>query len=56
MEDSNAAYSAYQAGEVSLCKDVPTAEIPRLRDQEDFYLVPKLATASFQTEKKKKAV
>ncbi|WP_077611003.1 peptide ABC transporter substrate-binding protein [Clostridium sp. Marseille-P2415] len=53
MEDSNAAYSAYQAGEISLCKDVPTAEIPRLRDQEDFHLDPKQATAyiSFQLEK-----
>ncbi|MEY8351877.1 peptide ABC transporter substrate-binding protein [Lachnospiraceae bacterium 54-53] len=53
MEDSNAAYSAYQAGEISLCKDVPTAEIPRLREQEDFHLDPKQATSyiSFQIEK-----
>ncbi len=53
MEDSNAAYSAYQTGEISLCKDVPTAEIPSLRDHADFHLDPKRATAyvSFQTEK-----
>lgn len=53
MEDSNAAYSAYQTGEISLCKYVPTAEIPRLRDHEDFHLDPKQATSyiSFQTQK-----
>jgi oligopeptide transport system substrate-binding protein len=53
MEDMNASYSAYEAGEIEFCKDVPTAEISRLKDREDFYIVPKLSTSyvSFQTEK-----
>lgn len=38
MEDSNAAYSAYQTGEVLMIKDVPTEEIPTLREQDDFYV------------------
>ena len=32
MEDSNAAYSAYQTGEVQMIKDIPTEEIPSLQD------------------------
>ena len=30
IEDSNAAYSAYQTGEILMIKDVPTEEIPSL--------------------------
>lgn len=38
MEDSNAAYSAYQNGELQLIKDVPTEEIPSLLGTDDFYV------------------
>lgn len=38
MEDSNAAYSAYQTGEVLMIKDVPTEEIPSLTGTDDFYV------------------
>lgn len=38
IEDSNAAYSAYQSGEVLMIKDVPTEEIPSLEGSEDFYV------------------
>lgn len=38
MEDSNAAYSAYQSGEAMMIKDVPTQEIPSLRENPDFYV------------------
>ena len=53
MEDSNAAYSAYQTGEVSMIKDVPTEEVPSLRGNEDFHVDPLMGTyyISFQTEK-----
>ena len=40
MEDSNAAYSAYQTGEVSMIKDVPTEEIPALKGKEEFHVEP----------------
>lgn len=43
MEDVNASYSAYQTGEVQMIKDVPTEEIPNLRDKPDFHLAPNLA-------------
>lgn len=36
IEDANAAYSAYQTGEVLMIKDVPTEEIPTLSGQSDF--------------------
>lgn len=36
IEDSNAAYSAYQSGEVKLIKDVPTEEIPSLSGSDEF--------------------
>lgn len=53
MEDSNASYSAYQTGEVSMIKDVPTEEIPSLRDREDFHVDPIMGTyyISFQNQK-----
>ena len=44
MEDSNAAYSAYQTGEVLLIKDVPTEEIPSLEGSDDFYVEPIIGT------------
>lgn len=54
MEDPNAAYSAYQTGEVSMIKDVPTEEVPSLRDHPDFHIDPIMGTyyISFQTQKK----
>ena len=44
MEDSNAAYSAYQTGEVLLIKDVPTEEIPSLKDNSEFHVEPIIGT------------
>ncbi len=44
MEDANAAYSAYQTGECLMIKDVPTEEIPSLKDSDDFYVEPILGT------------
>ena len=44
IEDSNAAYSAYQNGEVLMIKDVPTEEIPSLQDNEEFYVDPIIGT------------
>ncbi len=44
IEDSNAAYSAYQTGEVLMIKDVPTEEIPSLKDSADFYVDPIIGT------------
>ena len=44
MEDSNAAYSAYQTGEVLMIKDVPTEEIPSLSGNDDFYVDPIIGT------------
>lgn len=44
MEDSNAAYSAYQTGEVLLIKDVPTEEIPSFEGADDFYVDPIIGT------------
>ena len=53
MEDSNASYNAYKTGEVSMIKDVPTEEVPALRDTEDFHIDPIMGTyyISFQTQK-----
>ena len=53
MEDGNATYSAYQAGEVSMIKTLPTEEIPTLRKTEDFQLGSTMGTyyISFQTQK-----
>ena len=44
IEDSNAAYSAYQTGEVLMIKDVPTEEIPSLKENADFYVDPIIGT------------
>nr|WP_314461176.1 peptide ABC transporter substrate-binding protein [uncultured Clostridium sp.] len=38
MEDSNAAYSAYQTGEVAMIKDVPTEEVLALKGNEEFHV------------------
>lgn len=53
MEDSNASYSAFQAGEVLFIKDVPTEEIPSLRDNSEFHVEPIIGTyyLSVNTEK-----
>ena len=44
IEDSNAAYSAYQTGEVLMIKSVPTEEIPSLKDNADFHVDPIIGT------------
>lgn len=44
IEDANAAYSAYQTGEVLMIKDVPTEEIPSLSGNSDFYVDPIIGT------------
>ncbi|MGM9972560.1 MAG: ABC transporter substrate-binding protein [Clostridiaceae bacterium] len=44
MEDANAAYSAYQNGEILLAKDVPTEEIPSLKDNKEFHVDPIIGT------------
>ncbi|MDR2022265.1 MAG: peptide ABC transporter substrate-binding protein [Hungatella sp.] len=45
MEDANAAYSAYQTGEVSMIKEIPTDEIPSLQGRPDYHLEPRMATS-----------
>lgn len=44
MEDSNAAYTAYQTGGVSFIKDVPTEEIPSLEGNDEFHVEPIIGT------------
>ena len=44
IEDANAAYSAYQSGDVLMIKDVPTEEIPSLEGNEEFYVDPIIGT------------
>ena len=44
MEDMNAAYSAYKTGEVMFSRDVPTEEIPNLRENPEFHVAPILGT------------
>lgn len=53
MEDSNAAYSAYQTGEVVMIKDVPTEEIPALKGKEEFHVEPGMGISyiDFQNQK-----
>ena len=53
MEDSNAAYSAFQTGEVLLIKDVPTEEIPSFEGNPEFHVEPIIGTyyVSLNTEK-----
>jgi len=53
IEDSNAAYSAYQNGDLALIKDVPTEEIPSLEGNSEFYVDPIMGTyyVSFNTQR-----
>lgn len=53
MEDANAAYSAYRTGEVAMIKDVPTEEIPSLKDKEEFHVAANMGISyiDFQNEK-----
>ena len=44
IEDSNAAYSAYQTGDVLMIKDVPTEEIPSLTGNSEFSIEPIIGT------------
>ena len=44
IEDSNAAYNAYNSGEVLMIKDVPTEEIPSLKDNKEFHVEPIIGT------------
>ena len=44
MEDTNAAYSAYQTGEAHMVKDVPTEEIPSLTDNDEFNVAEMIGT------------
>ncbi len=44
IEDANAAYTAYQNGEVLMIKDVPTEEIPSLEGNDEFYVDPIIGT------------
>ncbi len=53
IEDSNAAYAAYQNGDISMIKDVPTEEIPSLTGSSEFYVEPIMGTyyVTFNTQK-----
>ena len=44
MEDANASFSAYNTGEIMFTRDVPTEEIPNLRDNPEFHVAPILGT------------
>ncbi len=44
IEDANAAYSAYQTGDILMVKDVPTEEIPSLRGSDEFFIDPIIGT------------
>lgn len=44
MEDSTAAYAAYQSGQTMMIKDVPTAEIPSLKGNSEFHVDPDMGT------------
>ena len=44
IEDSNAAYSAYQSGELLMIKAVPTEESPSFEGREDYYVEPIIGT------------
>lgn len=44
IEDPNAAYTAYNQGEVSMIKSVPSEEIPALKGTEDFHVDPNMGT------------
>lgn len=53
IEDANAAYNAYNAGEIAFIKDVPTEEIASLKGRDDFFVAPMIGTyyISLNTEK-----
>ena len=53
IEDANAAYSAYQNGDLAMIKDVPTEEIPSLDGSDEFFIDPIMGTyyISFNCEK-----
>ncbi|MBR1877167.1 MAG: peptide ABC transporter substrate-binding protein [Lachnospiraceae bacterium] len=53
IEDSNAAYSAYQNGDLDMIKDVPTEEIPSLEGNPEFSVEPIMGTyyVTFNTQK-----
>lgn len=44
IEDQNASYSAYQTGEAMMIKDVPTEEVPSLRENPEFHVDTNLGT------------
>lgn len=44
MENPNASYSAYQTGQIMMCKDVPTEEIPALKEDKEFHIDPIIGT------------
>lgn len=44
MEDDNAAYSAYVAGEILMTKSVPSEEIPSLKEDPEFFVDPTIGT------------
>lgn len=44
IEDSNAAYAAFQSGEALMIKDVPTEEIPSLTGSDEFFVDPIIGT------------
>ena len=45
MEDSTAAYTAFQTGQASLVRDVPTEEIPSLTGTPEFHVDPIMGTS-----------
>ena len=53
IEDANAAYSAYQNGDIAMIKDVPTEEIPSLASNPEFHVEPIMGTyyVTFNTQK-----
>lgn len=53
IEDPNAAYTAYNQGEVSMIKSVPSEEIPALKGTDEFFIDPLMGTyyISFNTQK-----
>lgn len=53
IEDANTSYTAYNQNEISLIKDVPTEEIPSLRDSAEFHMEPLMGTyyVTFNTQR-----
>lgn len=44
MEDANSSYNAFTKGDILFAKDIPTEEIPSLRDTDTFYADPIIGT------------